>query len=43
LRPRHKPERVAHKRKVAGFQRRRDVGCLPLWRVEIFGGIEPSF
>src|ERR1035437_8076726 len=33
-------ERVADKIGIAGFQRRRDIGGLPLLAVEIIGGIE---
>lgn len=35
-----KAERIAHEIRIAGFQRRGDIGGLPLLRVEIIGRIE---
>src|ERR1043166_6925034 len=38
--PCYHPERAPHESRVAGFERRRDVGGLALDSVEIFGGVK---
>src|ERR1043166_5813019 len=40
--PCHHPKRVPHESRVAGFERRRDIGSLSLHGVEIFGGVKPG-